>query len=473
MKITNYFKSSVFVLLIAIVITSCTENFEEINTDPNGPSEVPAGLMTTTMVNETMSSLLNTFVGGDMGHCWAQQWSKVQYNDEERYTPRGSVLDGIWNDYYAGTGTNAVTMYNLAKGEGNQNLMGVALVMHVYTFSVLTDMFGDIPYSEALKAKEGINTPVYDTQESIYNALLDSLDAASSYLSSTGGEITATSDILYGGDYLGWEKFANSLKFRMLMRISSKRDVSADLTALMSKPMFTSNDDEAKVLFLEARPSTNPVYDNIVFGNRGEFKMCEVFVNHLNDTGDPRLDVYVAENADGDLRGKPAGLLNLPSAEWGYENVSPIGDWYLRPETPGVYMSYAQLELLKAEAAAEGWISGSAATYYNNGVTASIMYSGGTGGDAAAFLAANPYTDAQRLGEQMWVALFGQGVEAWTEQRRTGFPVLAAAADGVINEIPSRYNYPPQEQGLNKANWDEAVARQGTDVLTTKVWWNK
>lgn len=307
MKITNYFKISGFVLLVAIVVTSCTKDFEEINTNPNGPVTVPAGLLTTRLVNQTMDQLLSTFVGGDMGHCWAQQWSKVQYNDEERYTPRGSVINGVWNTFYAGSGTSALTMYNLAKAEDNKNLMGVALVMHAYAFGILTDVFGDVPYSEALQATGGINNPVYDTQESIYAALLDSLDAADSYLSADGGEITASSDILYGGDYMGWKKFANSLKFRMLMRISGVQNVSADLSALMSKPMFTSLDDEAKLVYLSARPSVNPQYNTIVFGNRAEFKTCEVMVEYLRDRNDPRLTVYVGENADGILRGKPAG----------------------------------------------------------------------------------------------------------------------------------------------------------------------
>ena len=473
MKLTNYFIKPVFILLVAIAVTGCTENFEEINDNPNGPTSVPAGLMTTNMVQITMNQLLSTFVGGDMGHCWAQQWSKVQYNDEERYTPRGSVINGYWTTMYSGTGTDAVSMYNLAKSEGNQNLMGVALVMHAYAYAALTDVFGDIPYSEALQAESGINTPIYDTQEAVYDALLDSLDAANGYLSAAGGEISASSDILYGGDYMGWKKFANSLKFRMLMRISSKRDVSADLTALMSRNTFTSMDDEAKLVYLSARPSVNPQYNTIVFGNRAEFKVCEVMVSYLEDRNDPRLSAYVGLNADGVYRGKPAGLKNLPSDTWGYENVSPIGDFYLQPETPGVYMSYAQLELLKSEAATQGWISSDAATHYNNGVTASILYSGGTTAEAAAYIANVGYSGLQQVAEQEWLALYGQGVEAWTEQRRTGFPVLTPAIDGVINEIPSRYTYPSDEQNLNAANWKVAVDRQGPDALTTKVWWNK
>ena len=149
-----------------------------------------------------------------------------------------------------------------------------------------------------------------------------------------------------------------------------------------------------------------------------------------------------------------------------------MGAFYLRPEASGVFMSYAQLELLKAEAVTKGLIAGDAATFYNNGVTASIVYSGGSAGQAAAYLANVQYSGLQQVAEQMWLALFGQGVEAWTEYRRTGFPVLTAAADGVIDEVPSRYTYPPSEQSLNGSNREAAVAVQGADVLTTKVWWD-
>ena len=473
MRIDNYFIKPLLVLLIAILPISCTDNFEEININPNGPTEIPAGLMTTSLVNQTMNLVLSVTIGGDMGHCWAQHWSKVIVNDEERYIPRGTAIERVWSTLYTESGTSALTMYNLARTENNRNLMGVALVMHAYAFGVLTDVFGDIPYSEALRAEAGLNSPVYDTQESIYNALLDSLDKADSYLMADGGEINPTSDILYGGDYLGWKKFANSLKFRMLMRISSKRDVSAELTALLNRTMFTGNNDEAKLVYLAGRPSVNPIWDQVVFRNRQEYRLCEKMIEYLRDRNDPRLGAYAEKNEAGDYRGKPSGLLNLPNEEWSYDNVSGIGDFYLQPETPGVFMSYAQLELLKSEAATKGFIAGNAATFYIKGVTANILYNGGTIEDAASFLANVPYSGLQQVAEQMWVALFGQGIEAWTEQRRTGFPVLAPAIGGVINEIPSRYTYPQSEQSLNNANRQDALSRQGEDMLTTKVWWDK
>lgn len=474
------FKYSFLVLLVAIVITSCTKNFEEINTNNNGPVTVPAGLLTSSILERTMDRMLSSFVGGDMGQCWAQQWGKVQYNDEARYIPRGSVLGIIWDDLYAGTLTDVQAMYDLAKGEGNDNLMGVSLVMHAYTFGVLTDMYGDIPYSEAISANAGINSPAYDSQESIYNALLDSLDRAVVLLSSSD-EITAGSDIMYSGSSANWQKFANSLKFRMLMRISGAQNVSADLQALVNGGnMFGSNADEAKLVYLESNPNANPQWNTIVFGTREEFKIGATMVDKLIADGDPRLAVYAEVNDAGIYRGKVAGFANVPNAEWSYENVSPVGSFYVQPETPGVFMSYSELNFLMAEAAQKGLIAGgstAARDFYNEGITANFLYNGLTAADAGAMIggALNyvPGSGLQQIAEQNWVALYSQGVEAWSEQRRTGFPVLTPAAEGSINAIPSRYTYPPSEQSLNKTNWSAAVAAQGEDALTTKVWWNK
>ena len=129
-----------------------------------------------------------------------------------------------------------------------------------------------------------------------------------------------------------------------------------------------------------------------------------------------------------------------------------------------------------AEAAHKGYISGSAETYYQNGVSASFAANGLSQADAAAYLAQGTvaYTQAtglQKIAEQNWLGLFCQGIEAWTEWRRTGYPALQPAIEAVINEIPSRFTYPSIEQSVNKANYDAAVSGQGADLLTTKVWW--
>ncbi len=470
--------SLIFTLAVGLVLfMGCDKDFEEINNNPNDPIAVPSGLLTADVVFNAGNTLYSTFVGGDMGSCWAQHWGKVQYNDEERYQPRGSVIEvTVWKTIYEDVISDAKTMQNLAVAEGNENMQGVALVMQAYGYSLLTDVFGSIPFSEAIRADEGIFSPKYDTQEEVYTGILAMLDEANSLFSADGGTILANSDILYGGDYSKWQKFANSLKFRSLMRISGKVNVASQLQALTSQPMFSSNSDEAKLIYLANDPSANPIFETIVFGNRAEFKVNSVMVDMMAGINDPRLPIYAAPNEDGEIRGKPAGIENVPNDDYNYSNVSPIGSAYLQATAPGYFLSYSELQFLMAEAAHKGYISGSAETYYQNGVSASFAANGLSQADADAYLAQGTvaYTQAtglQKIAEQNWLGLFCQGIEAWTEWRRTGYPALQPAIEAVINEIPSRFTYPSIEQSVNKANYDAAVSGQGADLLTTKVWW--
>ncbi len=470
----NKIKILTIAFSLLLFLASCDRGFEELNQDPNNPTEIESGLLIADIVRVSQNTLNSTFVGGDMGSCWSQQWAKVQYNDEERYSPRGSVIGMVWDDFYEDVAGDAQKMYELAVVEENKNMQGVALVLKAYGILILTDCYGDIPYTEALGKGEDF-TPAYDKQSVVYDSILVVLDQANSLFASDGGTINAGSDILYGGDWSKWQKFGNSLKFRALMRISgTDKNVSAELQAIVdSRSIFTSNGDEAKLTYLSTNPNANPIYETIVYGTRGEFKVCDVLVDMLNGNNDPRLSVYVGENADGEYRGKPAGIFDVPNDDFNYENVSPVGDKYLEAEAPGYFMSYAELMFLMAEAAQKSYISGSAQDYYSAGIAASMSandvsdYSGMSGQTLTGGL------ELQQIAEQNWLALYCQGVEAWTEQRRTGFPVLTPAREGVFDAIPSRYEYPSSEQSLNPDGWSQAKESQGDDELTTKIWWNK
>lgn len=470
MNLFKYIKHVSLSFAIVAMAGACTKDFEEVNTNPNGPIAVPSDLLIPGILERHADQMYSTFVGGDMGNCWAQLWSKVQYNDEARYNPRGSVINSLWDSFYAGTLTDAVEMENLAIEEGNANVQGIALILQAYAYSMITDLWGDVPFSEAVKAIDGINNPVYDSQQDVYAGVLTMLSDADALLNADGGTINPSADIMYGGDYSKWKKFGNSLKFRVLMRMSGKSNVSSELQSLVGK-MFTSTDDAAKLVYLESPPvNANPVYNSIVAGLREEFKVGEVLVDMLATNGDPRLAVVAQPNEDGIYRGKPAGILDVPSDDWGYGNVSPIGTLYIDPTAPAYFLSYSELQFLMAEAAQRGLISGSAATYFANGISASLVENG---------LSPDAYTLAydgtlEQIATQKWIALFGQGIEAWTEWRRTGFPALSPAINPIgITEIPSRYQYPSNEQSLNAANYTAAAAAIGGDNLTTKLWWNK
>jgi hypothetical protein len=473
------FKIITILLFSLLVTVGCDDNFAELNTDPNNPTAVPSDLLIPGVARGAQNQSYSTFVGGDMGACWSQQFAKVQYNDEERYLPRQGVISGVWDTYYAVVISDANSMYNIAVTEENKNMQGVALTLQAYGYAFLTDAYGDIPFSEAIKAEEGNIAPAYDKQEDVYTGILSMLDDAIALLG-TSGTINSTNDVIYGGNAGLWKKFASSLKFRVLMRASGKMDVSSQLQALVnSGKLFASNDEDAKLAYLSAQPSANPLYESIVYGTRGEWKINEVVVTLLESSSDPRLSVYAQKNADGDYRGKPSGYTDLPSDDWGYENVSALGEFYLRPELPGFFVSYPEIKFLMAEAATKGYISGGASmanTNYIEGIRASFEYNEVPAGAIANYLAervlaADTPTALEQIATQNYLALFSQGVESWTEWRRTGIPALTPAIEGDLNEIPSRYNYPTTENSINKTNYDAAVASQGPDLLTTPIWW--
>lgn len=493
MKIIKNFKILVLGLISLSALNACTDNFEEINQNPNGPEEVPPVLLLPAIQEQTADLMLSTFHGGDMGEAWVQHWGKVQYNEEERYNVRPGSINNVWNLLYARPLTDTEIMYRSARENENQALMGISLVWRSYVYSMLTDLYGDIPYTQALQATDGIISPEYDRQENIYPALIDSLQKADQYLAN-GGSIDGSRDLVYGGDVTNWRKFANSLRFRLIMRGSGtgaggqklSQSYLDQLQQIVNSGMhFTSNADNAELNYLGENPNANPVWNTVVFSTRSEWKVNQTLVQKLEELSDPRLEVYAQPNADGDYRGVAPGILNPTTNGFDVANTSAIGAYFLQPTTPAVFMSNAQLKLLMAEAAARGLISGghgAAEEFYNEGIAASFQTYHGQSFDGVthsldvdsylANVAYNSSTALQQIGEQEWIALYGQGFEAWTEYRRTGYPMLSPAIDPLgITEIPSRYPYPTDEQTLNSANYKAAASAMGSDKMTTPVWW--
>ena len=472
-KIIN--KYTILISFLAVIVMGCDNGFEEMNTNPNSPNTVSPNLLLGQVTYNMADLMYSTFNGGDMGSCWSQQLAKVQYNDEARYTPRQGSVSAVWDGLYINVISDAAAMYKLADAEGNNNIKGISLVMQAYAYSVLTDLYGDIPFSEAMNAEGDVISPVYDRQETVYNGIFNMLDQAVSLLG-TGGTVVATTDLVYAGDASKWEKFAYSLKFRSLMRISKKVNVSAELQAIVGKG-FTSPADDAYFHYQTENPNANTLYETIVFGNRAEWKLCEQFVDRQLTTADPRIDNMVALNADGIHRGKPAGILNVPNDDYNVTNVSAIGDHYLRGEAHGNFMTHSELEFLIAEAITRSDINlsaGLASDHYNTGIASSFVNSDTSAGLAAfqagVALTGTEATDLELIATQNWIGLFCQGFESFIEQRRTGFPVIPMPLDAALTEMPVRLNYPNVESSINAANYNAAVSIQGADLLTTKMW---
>ncbi|MFC0877357.1 SusD/RagB family nutrient-binding outer membrane lipoprotein [Saccharicrinis sp. FJH2] len=466
--------------ITAGMMMSCDKNFEEINANVDDPVVLPSSMLIGTAIRNIANEMYSTFNGLEHGETWVQHISMVQYNDPERYRPRIATMDNLWNRFYIAA-SQANQMQLLAEAEGNEVNQGIALVIKAYCFAQITDLYGDVPFSEALLgASEGNFSPVYDSQQSVYNGVLGLIDQAIPLLESGNGTTDPSMDILYEGDASKWVRFAASLKFRSLMRISAKVDVSGELQALVDGgKLFTSVDNEAKLNFLSTSPNANPVFETIVDGGRGEFKLAQTLVEYLKANSDPRLEVYAQPAVNsGEYVGKPSGYEESPLPGYGYDDVSSIGEKYLDPTQPGYFISYTELLFLMAEAAHKEYISGgetAAEAYFDQAVLNSLVENGlaDVANDYVGknVFAYDPAIAMERIGTQKWIALFSQGFEAWTEWRRTKQPGLTPAQDGYIDQIPSRLRYESNESSVNKVNYDAAAAQIGGDDLTTKVWW--
>lgn len=466
----------VLTVFLSLVTISC-DDFGDINTDPNNSTVVPAHLLLGNIIRVNQNSIYGMQQGGDMGMCWAQHVSKVQYNDEERYIPRRGAIDVVWDNLYTGVIADAKAMYSLAKNEGNTNLMAISLILQANAFQILTDLYGPVGFSEA--NQKGNIKPKYDSQEQVYDGLIAMLSEAQTLFTSGTGTVVASSDLLYGGDIQKWSRFCNSLKFKALMRITKKRNVSALLQNLVNtNNLMSNNSDSAQLIYKAAQPDANPIYETVVFSSRPEYKLSSVLVSKMQSTNDTRLTKYGQPTPANIYVGNVPGVENPTN----FNGFSSLGTLYLSPTLPGVILSNSQLQFLLAEAANEGYITGglaAALSYYNKGIEASFEFNGIQSSAAAFYSQANitftNQSDARvKIGEQNWTALFGQGFEAWTEWRRTGYPALSPvvnAAPGVPT-IPSRLFYQQFESSLNNANYTAAVSTlSGGDKLTSKVWW--
>lgn len=473
-------KISIFLMAtLGIFFSSCDSGFDEMLVDPNRPrpDQIETDLLLANTLRQTQAATYNVGWAGDMGMCWSQLWSKVQYNDEERYIPRRPVIDLVWSTLYANVIYDAKVMSSIAASKGNKGLEGVGLIVQANAFQILTDLYGPVPFTEA--CIKGIDQPKYDSEKTVYEGVVAMLTKADALLATGQGTLNPTSDVVYAGDFAKWRKLANALKFKALMRIADVpgTNVNAQLQAIFnSGNLMTSNDDSANVINKSDAALANPFPGTLA--TRLEYKVSSVLVSNLNALTDPRLKVFAKPVSGTTYVG------NIPGNEsLNYAGMSAVGAFYNSNTLPGVIMSYAQQELYIAEAAIEGKISGGAAlskTHFENGVTANFLFNGLTAADATTYLAqpSLSYTDAATgspiIGKQMWFALYGQGFEAWTEWRRTKFPALSPVqnADVNVGAIPSRLFYSTVEETNNQANIAYGVSLlPGGNKLTSKIWW--
>ena len=466
---------------LAWAVASCTEGLTEINVNPNAPTDVPAQFL---LPQAIQNSVQQTFGAGQMLQhtgVWPQHFVQIQYPSEEQGQVRASRMEDYWSGFYSG-GLKDIQLV-LEKGiqAGDANIEGVARIWKSWIFHVVTDLWGDVPYSDALNGEENI-VPVYDAQSDIYDALLADLETGASMVGS-GTSDFGTGDLLYGNNFAQWRRFANSLRMRLAMRLSEVDPATAqsEFADAYGAGGFTSNADNA-LLDYPGSPYQNPLYENYLTrdDNGVSATMIDVLV-HLND---PRLSLYAEPAAeDGAYRGHRNGLADLPpgqSLAW----FSRIGNfWRARGSaTPSTIMTYAEVLFLQAEAASRGWISDDPGRLYMDAIRASMTQydaygpdNGPSNAEIEAYLAQPEiaYAGIADVHLQKWIALWMNGMEAWSNWRRTDSPELLPGPDLLLDRIPIRFSYPDSEQSLNRANLESVVSRQGGGLeLTTPVWWD-
>lgn len=475
-------------LTLVLSVSACGD-LTSINVNPNAPTDVSAEYLFPQGVTALVGTLRGTTFDMTMTSLWAQHYAKIQYVDEDWYDIRPGTIDAYWSTLYAGGLQDLAQAAAKAKATNNTSKEAPANIMRSWTFGVMTDLWGDIPYSEANKADqaEGTTTPKYDSQKDVFNGLFATLKTAQDQIGTGTGYGSA--DPIYGGSTAKWKKFANSLRARYAMRLS-KRDpatAQAQLTAALAAGVFTSNADDAKLVWPGDGNNDSPIYSNARppdgKGTRDDHRVSKTLVDTLKSLSDPRLAIYaqctaVSKAAGGcEYVGVPNALSSPDAVALGFTKTSKVGTVFHEPSAPSWLMAYPEVLFIQAEAAQRGWLAGSAASFYNAGITASMEQWGISASAIAAYLAQpevayNPATGLTQIALQNWIALYGQGSEAWAAYRRTGVPSLQAGPAAIIPTVARRLTYPLSEQSFNKANLDAAISAQGGAALTNRVWWD-
>jgi hypothetical protein len=479
---------SLLSLSALFVVGSCTQEFDQMNVDPNNPTAVgPQYLLPfaleTSIDRYWGSSTRFERLNLDGAMLWMQYLSRNIYSNEgDNYGVSVAFYNNNWRGFFNDGLLNYQRIITLSQPGGryqNTNYEGIGLVMRTWVYSVLTDVYGSIPYSEALKgtAESPIYTPNYDSMETVYAGMLADLKTANEKLSVSGPAVAG--DILYNGDILKWKKFANSLRLRLANRQAAKKP--AESRAIMAEilgnsttyPIFTSNADNAVLKNTATRPSNNEWNEVFVYQSRTDWNISKTLADKLTALNDARLRVYAQPNAQGQYVGHANGLPDAIATTY-LASSSVIGTYFSQLTTPSVLMTFAELNLTLAEAAVDGDISGSAQTYFERGITASFDQYGLQ--VTSTYLTGIGAATKAKVMEQKWIALFGQGVESWIEYRRTGLPVLPAKDPRSVFEnngvLPTRLQYPTSEYSLNEANLRKGITQNGgDDNMRTKLWW--
>ena len=496
---------------VAVLLASCTKDFQSINTNPNVPTAVPNDyLLATSQVqlagahNPDSKSWRNNF---GYSACLVQQMSStdISFYGGSFYTSTQNSFSAYFEDAYPNSIKNEVNLISLTSADAKYvNITSMARILKVMDMAIMTDMYGDVPYTGAGKGYLDANfTPAYDAQKDIYTDMLSELEKAGAALD-PAAYIPTKADYIYSGDIAKWKRAANTLMLRLAMRLVKVDAGMAQTWAAkaISGGLITSSAENIAIKFDGvAQISSNP--NSWILGPTGSRNIAAIngavwgktLIDMMKSRQDPRLPLIAAlkngNNAVANQVGLPNGVNTNTLATLTPSNL----DLYSRPaaamyanNNPWIYMTYAEARLLQAEAIERGFATGAAATVFADGQQAALNQVYGAVkpslADIATYAAANAYPVAGDLAAKMNAihtelyllnAVTLNGAEAWSDWRRSGYPVLTPV-NFVGNEtngvIPRRLKYSPGEFGVNP-NINTAISSQGADLFTTRIWWDK
>lgn len=473
-------KKILYLLSFCFILSACsTDGLESLTVDSKNPETVP---YYTLLANATftMFDYMNSCnVNVNNFRLYSQYWAQTTYPDESNYIlDERNVNGGAWNRIYGTVLRDLAEARPLINAdafltvEEKENQNRIIDIMEVMAYMHLVDLFGNIPYSEALGE---VNTPKYDDAQSVYWALMPQLNMAVSGLTAETG--LGGNDVIYGGDGMKWRKLGNSLKLRMAIRVADFDNAmgknmaeSAAADGLMEGP-----EDNFTIYFEGSPPYTNPLWESLVQSGRSDFVASNTFVDILNDLEDPRRHAFFS--APYDVDGNPMG--GIYGAANSYPSFSHAGTALLDPTLPGTLFDYSEVAFLMADASERGYdVPGDAETWYNIGVKTSVMAWTGNEAAADAYLAQPnvAYSTAdgnwkQKIALQKWISHYNLGMEGWTTWRMYDYPQMNIAEDAGTEPL-LRFTYPITELSLNGDNVSAASAAIGGDDLFTKIFWD-
>ncbi len=455
----------------------------EINTNPNAPVEVEPSLLLRNVLWESGEKL--SWEGFVAGSLLAQQVALIDFNNFDRHDLTGVQFGGNpWPILYTLLRDNEIILEKSRTIPTYGNYEGIALVMKTYLAGITTDLFGDVPYFEAVSGKNGVVQPAYDLQADIYkntNGLLDNLDKAIIALQNAAGTAPVEGDIIYNGDLNQWIKLANSLKIKYLLRMSDVENVSIALQTIYDEGNYIKNNaDNGTFDFTNSQPN-NFRMATARAGDFQVFVMALTMEEILKDHNDPRIEVFFRPTANNNAAYE--GTLNGPNTAIAPVNAGDVsfGGTVFRENSGDLdanFMTSFETSFLLAEAAERGLINADAKNLYEMGVSQAFDYWKTaapadylTIGKAAYGL--NNTNKLEQIATQKWIANIGNGYESWIDWRRTGFPTLKTISASLNNDLlPVRMPYPNTEAALNTTNYNTAAANADNNSINAKVWWD-